>query len=150
MKVTDLELEALRKFNSGKNAKPLANDLEPGKYPVKLTVTLEGELSKGEPGMYSRRNDSGAANIVRYLLDRINDVTFERMRADLDSIRAGEFTVKYGQETYERRLELIMPHREFPRAGSTAFRGQVVVEDIGTDMDTTQGVLTGLKLVGGE
>ena len=150
MKITDLELEALRKFNSGKNAKPLANDLEPGTYPVKLTITLEGELSKGEPGMYSRRNDSGAANIVRYLLDRINDVTFERMRADLDSIRAGKFTVKYGQQAYERRLELIMPHREFPRAGSTAFRGQVVVEDIGTDMDTTQEFPAGLKLVGGE
>ena len=79
MNITDLELEALRKFNSGKNAEAFANELDPGTYPVKLTVTLEGELRKGKPGITRSRNTSGTANIVRYLLDRINDATYVRM-----------------------------------------------------------------------
>lgn len=149
MKVTDLELEALRKFNSGKNATPLANDLAPGKYPVRLTVTLEGELRKGQPGITRSRNTSGAANVVRYLLNRINDVTFSRLESDLEQIRKGQFDIKYGQEKYERRLDAVMPYREFPRAGSSSFNGQVIIEDVITD-PTLDAVPSGLKLVGGE
>ena len=149
MKVTDLELEALRKFNSGKNATPLANDLAPGKYPVRVTITLEGELRKGKPGITRSRNTSGAANVVRYLLDRINDVTFMRLERDLEQIRKGEFDVKYGQSNYERRLDAVMPHREFPRAGSSTFNGQVIIEDVITD-PKLNAVTSGLKLVGGE
>mgnify|MGYP003626983568 FL=1 len=147
MKVTDIELEALRKFNSGKNAAPLKNNLEPGTYPVKLTVTLEGELFKGEPGLTSRRNDTGSANIVRYLLDRLNDLEFSVMHRDLEEIRKGQFKVKF-QNQYEKRLELTMPYREFPRAGSTKFNGQVIVEEVGQDLSQSQTFNSGLMLIG--
>ena len=148
MLVTDLELEALRKFNSGKNASALANKLDPGTYPVRVTVTLEGELRKGMPGLTRSRDTSGAANIVRYLLDRINDVTFMRLERDLADIRKGNFDLKYGEANYEARLEAVMPYREYPRAGSTSFNGVCVVEDVTNSPDLTEQV-KGLQLVSG-
>ena len=135
MEVTDIQLEALRKFNSGRNADALANDLDPGNYPVKLTVTLEGQLSKGNPGITSSRNTTGAANLLRYLLDRINESTYQCMARDLDAIRKGEFEVKNGTSRYDERLNTVMPHREYPRAGSTKFNGTVTVEDIDQNPD---------------
>ena len=128
MLVTDLELEALRKFNSGKNANALANKLDPGTYPVRLTVTLEGELRKGMPGLTRSRNTTGAANLLRYLLDRINESTYNCLIRDIDSIRKGEFDIKNGASRFAGRLEAVMPYREYPRAGSTNFNGICVVE----------------------
>jgi len=148
MNITDLELEALRKFNSGKNAEAFTNELAPGTYPVKLTVTLEGELRKGEPGVTKARNTSGAANLVRYLLDRINDNTYARMLADLDQIRTGKFDLKQPRE-YARRLEMIMPYREIKRAGSTKYNGNVFIEDVVTD-PTVDDLPPGLRLIEGE
>jgi hypothetical protein len=149
MNITDLELEALRKFNSGKNASALSNDLQPGTYPVSLTVTLEGELRKGKPGLTRSRNTSGAANIVRYLLDRINDATYNCLQRDIAQIRKGEFTVKNGGSQYETRLDETMPYREYPRAGTTAFNGTVLIEDI-TATPTLDEIPKGLRVVGGE
>ena len=147
MNITDLELEALRKFNSGKNADAFTNTLDPGTYPVKLTVTLEGELRKGHPGLTKRRDVSGSSNLVRYLLDRINDNTYERMLKDLTQIRSGKFDLKQPDE-FSRRLESIMPYVEFPRAGSTKFAGTVYVEDVVND-PTVDDLPSGLKLVEG-
>lgn len=130
MHVTDIELEALRKFNSGKNAEALSNELDPGSYPVKFTVTLEGQLNKGNPGMTRSRNTTGAANMLRYLLDRINESTYQCMVRDLATIRKGEFDVKNGTSRFDERLETVMPYREYPRDGSTRFNGSVTIEDI--------------------
>jgi len=149
MVVTDLELEALRKFNSGKNADSLKNELDPGTYPVCMTVTIKGDLAKGNPGVTRSRTTTGAANIVRYLLDRVNDVTFMRLERDLAEIRKGNFDVKNGQSEYDRRLDVVMPHREFPRAGSTKFNGEVIIEDIDTSTPETEAA-PGLRVVGGE
>ena len=148
MNITDLELEALRKFNSGKNAEAFANELEPGTYPVKLTVTLEGELRKGKPGITKSRNTSGTANIVRYLLDRINEATYVRMLHDLAAIRDGKFDIKE-PKTFARRLEMVMPYREIPRAGSTKYNGNVFVEDI-IEAPNLEDLPTGLRLIQGE
>ena len=148
MDITDLELEALRKFNSGKNAEAFANELAPGTYPVKLTVTLEGELRKGEPGVSKARNTGGSANLVRYLLDRINDNTYTRMLQDLEQIRSGKFDIKQ-PKAYARRLEMIMPTREIKRSGSTKYNGTVFIEDVVTD-PTVEDLPSGLKLVEGE
>ena len=148
MNITDLELEALRKFNSGKNADAFANELEPGTYPVKLTVTLEGELRKGKPGIARSRNTTGSANIVRYLLDRINDATYVKMLHDLPAIRSGKFDIKE-PKTFARRLEMVMPYREIPRAGTTKYNGNVFVEDI-IDAPTLDDLPTGLRLIQGD
>ena len=148
MNITDLELEALRKFNSGKNADAFANELKPGTYPVKLTVTLEGELRKGQPGVTKSRNTTGSANIVRYLLDRINDATYTAMFRDLEAIRAGKFDIKQPKQ-FARRLEMVMPYREIPRAGSTKYNGNVFVEDI-IAAPTLDELPTGLRLINGD
>ena len=148
MNITDLELEALRKFNSGKNAEAFANERDPGTYPVKLTVTLEGELRKGKPGITRSRNTSGTANIVRYLLDRINDATYVRMLHDLDAIRAGKFDIKE-PTTFARRLEMVMPYRDIPRAGTTKYNGNVFVEDI-IEAPNLEDLPTGLRLIQGD
>ena len=146
MNITDLELEALRKFNSVKNAESLSNDLAPGSYPVRLTVTLEGELRKGNPGMTRSRNTTGAANLLRYLLDRINESTYNCLIRDIDSIRKGEFDIKNGASRFAGRLEAVMPYRQYPRAGTTRFDGVCVVEDVTNSPELTDQV-KGLHLV---
>lgn len=146
MNITDLELEALRKFNSGKNADSLSNNLAPGSYPVRLTVTLEGELRKGNPGMTRSRNTTGAANLLRYLLDRINESTYNCLIRDIDSIRKGEFDIKNGASRFAGRLEAVMPYREYPRAGTTKFDGVCVVEDV-TNSPELADQVKGLQLV---
>ena len=149
MKIPLVNLETLRKFNSGSNAKAFDNDLDPGNYPVCMTVTIKGDLAKGNPGVTRSRNTTGAANVVRYLLDRINDVTFMRLERDLADIRKGKFDLKHGQWEFDRRLDSIMPHREFPRAGSTKFNGEVIIEDIDTSTPESEAA-PGLRVVGGE
>ena len=144
MEITDLELEALRKFNSGKNADALANNLDPGSYPVKVTVTLEGRLDKGNPGVTKSRNTTGAANILRYLLDRINESTYNCLIRDIATVRKGEFEIKNGASRFAGRLEAVMPYREYPRAGATKFNGSVTVEDV-QEIATTSDV-KGLQL----
>ena len=146
MNITDLELEALRKFNNGKNAAALANKLDPGTYPVRLTVTLEGELRKGNPGETESRNTSGAAAIVRYLLDRINQPTYERLIADLADIRAGEFQKKNDKPRFADRLDAVMPYRKYHRAGTTRFDGTCIIEDVINSPELTDQV-KGLQLV---
>jgi hypothetical protein len=146
MTLTDLELETLRKFNSGKNASALTNKLAPGTYPVRLTITLDGVLRKGMPGETNSRNTSGAAAIVRYLLDRINQPTYERLIADLTDIRAGEFQKKNDKPRFADRLDTVMPYRKYPRQGTTSFKGAVIAEDLSTESNTTWP--TGLQLSG--
>ena len=146
MNITDLELEALRKFNSGRNAEALANELNPGTYPVRLTMTLEGELRKGNPGITRSRNTTGAANILRYLLDRINESTYNCLIRDIASIRKGEFDIKNGTSRFAGRLEAVMPYREYPRAGTTKFDGTCVIEDVTNSPDLADQV-KGLQLV---
>lgn len=149
MQVPAMYLETLRKFNNGNNAEALANDLEAGTYPIKMTVTIEGQLKKGEAGVSNRRNDGGSAHIVRYLLDRINESTYNCLVRDLDKIRKGKFEVKNGQARFDGRLSAVMPYREIQRSGSTKFDGLVTLEDVDV-YDNTE-TEKGLKLVqGGE
>ena len=148
MKPSDIELEVLRKFNSGKTAATFDNELQPGTSPAQMTVTIEGNLHKGNPGTTKRRDTSGSAHIVRYLVDRINEATYNCLIRESDNIRKGEFTVKNGKSRYEGRISAVMPYTETPRAGSTRFQGQVVVEDI-VDTPTYEDLTPGLKLVEG-
>lgn len=149
MKIPLVNLETLRKFNSGSNAKAFDNELEPGNYPVCMTVTIKGDLAKGNPGVTRSRNTTGAANLLRYLLDRINESTYNCLIRDIDSIRKGEFDIKNGASRFAGRLEAVMPYREFPRAGSTRFNGEVIIEDIDTSTPDTEAA-PGLRVVGGE
>lgn len=124
-----LTLETLRKFNHGKNAAHFENSLRPGIYNVQLTTTLLGVLKKGKPGTHKRRNDSGSAHIVRFLLDRLNTNEFADLAHQITAIRKGQVQPK-PSPLYTTRLELIMPIRELSRAGSTRFDGELIIEDV--------------------
>ena len=153
MRVPAKYLETLRKFNNGKNADALANKLNPGTYPISMTVTIEGQLKKGEDGTSNRRSRAGIDNILQYLLDRINESTYNCLVRDLDAIRKGNF--KVNEDKFGPRLDTVMPYQEVPRSGSTKFDGIVIVEDVDTCetplTDMTGRPLKGLTLVqGGE
>tara|TARA_R100000234_G_scaffold10250_1_gene5872 strand:- start:376 stop:825 length:450 start_codon:yes stop_codon:yes gene_type:complete len=130
MEIDAKYLETLRKFNNGKNADVLENDLPPGTYPINMTVTIEGQLKKGENGTSNRRSRAGIDNVLQYLLDRINESTYNCLVRDLDAIRKGNFKVKNGQARFDGRLSAVMPYREIQRSGSTKFDGIITIEDV--------------------
>ena len=128
MEIDAKYLETLRKFNSGKNADVLENDLPPGTYPVNMTVTIEGQLKKGEDGTSNRRIRAGIDNILQYLLDRINESTYNCLVRDLHAIRKGNF--KVNEDKFGPRLDTIMPYQKVARSGNTRFDGVVTIEDV--------------------
>ena len=128
MEIDAKYLETLRKFNNGKNADALENDLPPGTYPINMTVTIEGQLKKGEDGTSNRRSRAGIDNILQYLLDRINESMYNCLVRDLDAIRKGNF--KVNEDKFGPRLDTIMPYQEVARSGSTKFDGVVTIEDV--------------------
>jgi hypothetical protein len=128
MQVDAKYLETLRKFNNGTNADALENDLPPGTYPINMTVTIEGQLKKGENGTSNRRSRAGIDNVLQYLLDRINESTYNCLVRDLDAIRKGNF--KVNEDKFGPRLDTVMPYKEVPRSGSTKFDGIVTIEDV--------------------
>jgi len=152
MPLDRITAELLRKFNSGKNSKGFWKDTElsPGSYRHSVTVTIEGTLTKGEPGTSKRRNDQGSASIVRYLLDRLNPDEFNALARDLVGIRHGEFAHK-DDVLFAKRLDVIMPVRKIARAGSARFDGRCIVEDCNQEPSEESQGITGLTLVvGGE
>ena len=128
MEIDAKYLETLRKFNNGKNADVLENDLPPGTYPVNMTITIEGQLKKGKDGTSNRRSRAGIDNILQYLLDRINESTYNCLVRDLHAIRKGNF--KVNEDKFGPRLDTIMPYQEVARSGSTRFDGVVTIEDV--------------------
>ena len=128
MEIDAKYLETLRKFNNGKNADVLKNDLPPGTYPVNMTITIEGQLKKGEDGTSNRRSRAGIDNILRYLLNRINKPTYNCLVRDLDAIRRGDF--KVNEYKFGPRLDKIMPYQEVACSGNTRFDGVVTIEDV--------------------
>lgn len=143
--------EILRKFNSGKNAEELKSDtpLGAGTWQHSVTVTIEGTLVKKEAGTADVRNNQGCADIVRYLLDRLNPDEFNALARDLVNIRHGEFDHK-DDTLFAQRLDVIMPKRTVQRAGRTEFHGRCIIEDMhDAPSEESQGV-KGLTLVMGE
>jgi|TARA_R110001583_G_scaffold30466_2_gene105264 hypothetical protein len=150
--MTDIQKELLRTFSAGKNARLFKAEtpIEPGTYNTAVTVTIEGTVTKKEPTQSNQRTTTGSANIVRYLLDRINDVTFSRLERDIEQIRKGKFDVKYGQENYARRIDLIMPKTTAIRSGATSFNGFCIVEDVDINPSTEAIEQDGMRLIIGE
>lgn len=137
---------ALQKFNQGKNAAHFKADLDAGTYPVEVTCTLLGIVRRGKPGVTKRRNDSGSAHIVRYLLDRLNSIEFRELLENLDDIRKGKFEHE-DDDCFDRRIEQIMPYREIPRTGSTQFDGELIIEDFDTTTTAIPETTRGLRVI---
>ena len=137
---------ALQKFNQGKNADHFKAEIEPGIYNVQFTATLLGVLRKGKPGRTRRRDDSGSAHIVRYLLDRLAPSEFNALVADLANIRKGKFEHK-NSAMFDARLDIVMPYIERPRSGSTRFDGELVLEDVDTNTPAIPEIERGLRVV---
>ena len=146
MTIDNVTLEALRKFNAGKNAQQLKADLAPGTYTVSTTVSLSGTLKKSADGATTKRNTSGAAHIARYLLDRLSDPEFNRLKTDLNKIRTGQYAVKDTLK-FEERLDQVMPKETLPRRGSVRFDGELVIEDCLAQPLTEE--VIGLRIVEG-
>ncbi len=137
---------ALQKFNQGKNAECFKAELEPGIYPVEVTCTLLGVLRRGKPSVTKRRNDSGSAHIVRYLLDRLTPSQYTALLDNLADIRKGRFDhADHGW--FDHRIEQIMPYIERPRSGSTRFDGELIIEDVDTTTPAIPEVQRGLRVV---
>lgn len=137
---------ALQKFNQGKNAQCFKAEIQPGIYNVQFTATLLGVLRKGKPGQTRRRDDSGSAHIVRYLLDRLSPSEFHALVTDLTDIRKGHFTHK-NSAMFDARLELVMPYIERPRSGSTRFDGELILEDVDSNTPAIPEIERGLRVV---
>ena len=137
---------ALQKFNQGKNASHFKADLPPGTYPIEVTCTLMGVVRRGSPGVTRRRNDSGSAHIVKYLLDRLDSIEFRNLVENLDDIRKGKFEHD-DDDRFERRIEHVMPYRAIPRAGSTQFDGELIIEDFDTTSPAIPETSRGLRVI---
>ncbi len=150
--MTDIQKELLRTFSAGKNARLFKAEtpLEPGTYNTAVTVTIEGTVTKKPPTQSNQRTTAGSVNIVRYLLNRINDVTFSRLESDLEQIRKGHFDIKYGKEKYERRIDAIMPRTTSVRSGATSFDGFCIVEDVDINPSIEAIEQDGMRLIMGE
>tara|TARA_R100001443_G_scaffold28822_5_gene42051 strand:- start:11701 stop:12144 length:444 start_codon:yes stop_codon:yes gene_type:complete len=137
---------ALQKFNQGKNASHFKADLDAGTYPVEVTCTLLGVVRRGKAGVTKRRNDSGSAHIVRYLLDRLTPSQYTALLDNLTDIRKGRFEhADHGW--FDHRIEQIMPYREIPRTGSTQFDGELIIEDYDTTTTAIPETTRGLRVI---
>ena len=137
---------ALQKFNQGKNAEHFKADLDAGTYPVEVTCILLGVVRRGKAGVTKRRNDSGSAHIVRFLLDRLTPSQYTALLENLPDIRKGRFDhADHGW--FDHRIEQIMPYREIPRAGSTQFDGELIIEDFDTTTTAIPETTRGLRVI---
>lgn len=140
-------LEILRKFNSGKNAKGLSNDLDPGTYARTITVTISGSLTKAEPYTEQRRSNAGSANLLRWALDRMTDAEFAVLADNLVDIRKGKFDHK-NEDRYTSRIDAIAPLVESTKAGAVTFTDALVLvtSEVEGRLDTEEGRGTGLTI----
>jgi hypothetical protein len=127
---TDIVRAALAKFNQNKNAKHFEHTLQPGVYPVEATFTLLGSVRRGQDTTYNRRDDSGSKHIVQYLLDVIDEDTYNALARNIDTIRRGKYPLTTNTARLHGRMAAIMPLRERKRTGPTTFTGDVILEDL--------------------
>ena len=148
MPIDPIALAALAKFNQNKNGKHFPVDVDPGTYPIDVSFSLLGTLSKGQPGMTLSRNSAGTKHIVKFLLDHIDDPIYQYLVERLPEIRKGNFSV-YDHARLEKRINEVMPFRESPRAGRTSFAGELIIEDVDTNPQAMSDVKNGLRIVTG-
>ena len=147
MTIDPIVLAAISKFNQNKNAKHFEYKLAPGIYPVEATFTLLGSISRKPDTEYNKRDDSGSKHIVRYLLDQIDDPTYEYLARNIDTIRKGTYSIMGGELRLRRRMDQIMPVRKRKRAGSTTFTGDFILEDADLNPTAIPEATTGLRVV---
>ena len=148
MTIDPIALAALAKFNQNKNAKQFPTDVDPGTYPIDISFSLLGTLSKGSPGMSMRRDSSGPKHLVKFLLDHIDEPIYQYLVERLPRIRKGDFSV-FNHPRLEQRINEVMPWKESPRAGSTSFVGELIIEDIDKEPSAFSDVASGLRIVQG-
>ena len=144
--IDDLSKAALSKFNQNKNAQQFDNNLEPGTYPVDLTVTLLGTLNKDRDTSHNRRDTSGTKHMLRFLVDNCSTEVFDYLATNLTRIRSG----KYGDQCFkqtEERMNILMPYRSIARKGNTLFHGDLIIEDYKPNSTAIPETTTGLSII---
>ena len=147
MTIDPIVLAAISKFNQNKNAKHFEYKLAPGIYPVEATFTLLGSISRKPDTEYNRRDDSGSKHIVRYLLDVIDEPTYNYLARNINAIRRGTYSVMGGEQRLHGRMAAIMPVRKRKRAGSTTFTGDFILEAADLNPTAIPEATTGLRVV---
>ena len=98
--------------------------------------------------MSMRRDSSGSKHIVKFLLDHIDEPIYQYLVERLPRIRKGDFSV-FNHPRLEQRINEVMPWKESPRAGSTSFVGELIIEDIDKEPSAFSDVASGLRIVQG-
>ena len=144
--IDDLQKAILAKFNQNRNASQFKNELPAGVYPVDLTVSLLGTLSKDPDGTQMRRQTSGQKNILRYLIDNCSEPVFDYLLYNLDQIRSGNYHDVWPNRTTDRMNE-IQPYAQIKRQGNTIFQGDLIIEDYDPQSQAQPENTSGLRII---
>ena len=76
-----------------KDLKKRATELTPGVTRVQVTVTLDGHVKRyANPTPHDRTKVVGLDNVTQWLLQRVNEATYQALLSDLSNIAKGKFT----------------------------------------------------------
>jgi hypothetical protein len=131
-----------------KDLKKRATELTPGVTRVQVTVTLDGHVKRyANPTPHDRTKVVGLDNVTQWLLQRVNEATYQALLSDLPNIAAGKFTERNGDRIAEVTKPLTVTTRVSP-TGKVEWTGRVIVEDRETGADTADSITgKGMTLV---
>jgi len=112
-----------------KDLKKRATELTPGVTRVQVTVTLDGHVKRyANPTPHDRTKVVGLDNVTQWLLQRVNEATYQALLSDLPNIAEGKFTERNGGRITEVTEPLTVTTRVEP-TGKVEWTGRVIVED---------------------
>jgi hypothetical protein len=112
-----------------KDLKKRAAELTPGVQRVQVTVTLDGHVKRYvNPTPYDKETIKGLDNVTQWLLQRVNEATYQALLSDLTNIAQGKFTERNGDRITEVTGPLTTTKRVEP-TGKVEWTGRVIVED---------------------
>ena len=142
MKIPLVNLETLRKFNNGKNAKALKAEcddstIDVGSHRVTVTVTLDGYVDQAADGERTRTTFPKGGDAFAIALSKVNEATRNVIVQAVMDVQRGAvvpgLTDKAGKFTpsdeIKAALDSLTVTKTTPTSGDTVFRGCLVVED---------------------
>ena len=131
-----------------KDLKARAAELTPGVTRVQVKVTLDGHVKRyANPKPHDRAKVVGLDNVTQWLLQRVNEATYQALLSDLQNIAEGKFTERNGDRITEVTGPLTVTTRVEP-TGKVEWTGRVIVEDRETSEATPESITgKGMTLV---
>ena len=123
-----------------KDLKTRAAELTPGVARVQVTVTLDGYVKRyANPTPYDKETIKGLDNVTQWLLQRVNEATYQALLSDLPNIAKGKFTERNGDRITEVTGPLTTTKRVEP-TGKVEWTGNLIVEDQEADASTEDAI----------